>query len=69
MPTSPDPLDTITDLGYRVVWLEDSDYGVWLCDGPNIAVIDPRVPRQVAADYLLASLAHPLPGLGVQDAS
>lgn len=67
--TQHDPLDTIRQMGIRIVWMEDFDYRVYYVDGVDVALIDRLVPRQDAADCLLRLLARPLPDLDQREAS
>lgn len=64
-----DPLQIIRDMGYRVVWMEDFDYRVFLVDGAGVVLIDRLVPRQDAADCLLELVSPPSPERAHREAS
>lgn len=64
-----DPLQIIRDMGYRVVWMEDFDYRVFLVDGADVVLIDRLVPRQDAADCLLELVAPLWPERARREAS
>lgn len=64
-----DPLDVLTSLGWRVVWVEDFDHRVHLVDDIDIVLIDPRVERPAAASAVLSLLALPDPQTGLHEAS
>lgn len=67
--TTHDPLDIITTMGYRVVWVDDFDHRVHLVDGVGVVLIDPRVERPAAAEAALSLIALPGPQTGLHEAS
>lgn len=66
---SHDPLDTVTALGYRVVWVENFDYRVAAVDDLQLMLIDPRVERPAAASAALGLLESPETYDGIFEAS
>lgn len=67
--TQHDPLDSITDLGWRVIWVEDFDHRVHVVDDISLVLIDPRVERPVAAEAALSLIASPGSHSGLSEAS
>lgn len=64
-----DPLEPIRNMGYRIVWMEDFDYRVYIVDGVGVILIDHQVPRQDAADCLIGMVSLPSPDLDQREVS
>lgn len=60
--TYPDPLDALTNLGLRVVWVRDLAAKSLLIRGEKIVLADPQVDRlDLVQSVLQAVLALPQP--------
>lgn len=58
----PDPLEAVTALGVRLVFLPDFNGRILLADNGRMAIVDPAISRRVAARSLLDVLHDPSTG-------